>query len=152
MGHLGGRTQERDQLLGSVESGRVPVQDVTIADAREIQPDRLRAVRLQQLGHEHHVAQRLAHLLAVHPEHASMHPDPGEWPLIAPAFGLGDFGLVVRVDEVAAAAVDIERLAKVAYCHRRTLDVPAWPAGAPRAGPGWLIGPGGLPEQEVDWG
>ena len=73
-----------------------------------------------------------------------------ERPLAGPALGLGDLGLVVRVDQVAAAAVDVERLAEVADRHRGALDVPAGPAGAPGARPGRLAGLRGLPEQEVD--
>ena len=36
--------------------------------------------------------------------------------------------LMVREDQVAAAAVDVERLAEIAPRHRAALDVPAWPA------------------------
>ena len=66
------------------------------------------------------------------------------------AFGLGDLVLVVREDQVDAAAVDVERLAQIAVRHRRALDVPAGPPGAPRALPRRLARLGALPEREVE--
>ena len=51
------------------------------------------------------------------------------------ALGLRDLVLVVREDQVVAAAVDVERLAEIAVRHRRALDVPARAARAPRARP-----------------
>ena len=51
------------------------------------------------------------------------------------ALGLRDLVLVVREDQVGAAAVDVERLAEVAVRHRRALDVPARAARSPRARP-----------------
>jgi hypothetical protein len=70
------------------------------------------------------------------------------------ALALGDLVLVVREQQVDAARVQVDRLAKVLLDHRAALDVPA---GAPRRGP---LGPGplhvavllglvGLPEREV---
>ena len=50
------------------------------------------------------------------------------WPL-----GLRDLGLVVREDEVAAAAVDLESACRDTSCHRGTLDVPARDAPGPTA-------------------
>jgi hypothetical protein len=35
-------------------------------------------VRLEQIVDKYHVAQRLAHLFAVHPEHPDVHPDAGK--------------------------------------------------------------------------
>ena len=66
--------------------------------------------------------------------------------------GLGDLVLVVREDQVEAAAVDVELGAEVAPAHGGALDVPAGPAGPPRRGPvglGRLVGLGALPQREV---
>ena len=70
------------------------------------------------------------HLLALDLQEAVVHP-VSRHQLGVPmrAARLGDLVLVVREDEVDAAAVDVERLAEVAPRHRRALDVPA------RAGP-----------------
>ena len=63
---------------------------------------------------------------------------------------LGDLVLVVREGEVAAAAVDVDRLAEVAVGHGRALDVPAGTAFAPRRFPERLAGLGGFPECKVE--
>ena len=52
-------------------------------------------------------------------------------------------------DQVLATAVDVDLVAERATNHRRALDVPAWPALAPRAIPGRLAGLGRLPQGEV---
>ena len=54
------------------------------------------------------------------------------------AAALGDLVLVVREDQVEAAAVDVERHAQPALAHGRALDVPAGAAVAPGPSqPGW---------------
>jgi hypothetical protein len=63
--------------------------------------------------------------------------------------GLGDLVLVVRENEVLAAAVYVDLLPQVLEGHGGALDVPAGPSGAPGAVPGRLAGLGGLPEGEV---
>ena len=62
---------------------------------------------------------------------------------------LRDLVLVVREDDVHAAAVDVEGLAQVLHAHRRALDVPARPARAPGRVPRRLARLGALPEDEV---
>ena len=66
------------------------------------------------------------------------------------AFGLRYLVLVVREDEVAAAAVDVDGLAEVFRGHGAALDVPAGASLAPRALPERLAGLRGLPEREVE--
>src|SRR5579863_6103457 len=65
------------------------------------------------------------------------------------ADALGDLVLVVREDEVEAAAVDVEGLAQGLLAHRRALDVPARPAAPPRALPPGLLRRGRLPQYKV---
>ena len=78
--------------------------------------------------HEQRVAQRLAHLLAGDADQAVVHPVPGE--AVADRGGLGPLVLVVREDQVQAAAVDVEG--------RRPGTWWPWPStpGASPGGPG----------------
>ena len=65
---------------------------------------------VQQLPDREEIAKALGHLLALDLEHLVVHPDACE--AVAHAAGLGDFVLVVREDEVIAAAVDVEAFAQ----------------------------------------
>ena len=71
----------------------------------------------------------LRHLLAFDLQEAVVHPVRSPSPACAEgAARLRDLVLVVRKDEVDAAAVDVEGLAEMLPAHRRALDVPAGPA------------------------
>ena len=103
------------------------------------------------LGHftdHEEVALGLGHLLVVDVDEAVVHPVVRERLVIA-ALGLRDLVLVVREDEVLAAAVDVDGLAEVAAIHCGALDMPAGTAVAPGALPVGLAGLGCLPEREV---
>ena len=63
---------------------------------------------------------------------------------------LRDLVLVVREDQVVAAAVDVERHAEQRARHRAALDVPARPPTAPRRLPLRLAGFRELPQREVE--
>src|ERR1700712_910369 len=76
-----------------------------------------------------------------------MHPVTGE--RITYPVRLGGLVLVVRKDEIQAAAVDVECGATLGLRHGRACDVPARPAGSPWRFPGWLTGFGRLPHGEV---
>ena len=66
------------------------------------------------------------------------------------ALGLGDLVLVVGEDQIDAAGVDVEPLAKVLHGHGRALDVPSGEPLAPRAVPSHQpVGPCLLPQGEV---
>ena len=106
-----------------------------VVDADEQQAQRLEVVGLGDLADGDDVAERLRHLLAAEVHHARVQPVARELAVAERALGLGDLVLVVREDQVGAAAVDVERLAEVAVRHRRALDVPAGPARAPGARP-----------------
>src|SRR5262249_10851478 len=69
--------------------------------------------------------------------------------LAAIGLALRDLVLVVREDQVLAAAMDVERLAEVFHGHRRALDVPARPPRTPRALPRGLARLRALPQREV---
>ena len=68
--------------------------------------------------------------MAVPADHAGVHVMPGESPFVADGFGMGGGELVMREDQVAAAALDVEAGADAAERNRRAFDVPAGPAGA----------------------
>src|SRR6266851_8588461 len=63
---------------------------------------------------------------------------------------LRDFVLVVRKDQVDAAAMNIEDLAEIGGAHGRALDVPARTSPAPWAFPSGLIAGRLLPQHEIE--
>ncbi len=62
---------------------------------------------------------------------------------------LGDFVFVVRELKIAAAAMNVERLAQAAGGHHRAFDVPARTPSAPGGFPARLAGLGAFPQHEV---
>src|SRR5438552_11952727 len=56
----------------------------------------------------------------------------------------------MRIDQIAAAAVDVDLGAKVFQHHRRALDMPAGAAHAPGTLPAWLAKGAYLPEDEIE--
>ena len=78
-----------------------------------------------------------------------MHPDPRQ-PPPAGCERLRGLVLVVREDQINAAAVDVDVDAQQRLGHRRALDVPAGAALAPRRAPGRvLVRLGRLPQREI---
>src|SRR5438552_4441488 len=59
-----------------------------------------------------------------------MAPESGELPARR-SLGLRDLILVMRKDEIGAAAVNVQRLTKEIDCHRRALEVPTRTAAPP---------------------
>src|SRR5438132_1430893 len=80
-----------------------------------------------------------------------MHPVADE-PRPHPVRGLalGGLALVVRVDEIAAAAVNIDGKTEVPVAHRGTFEVPPRTATAEGARPCGTLGHA-TPEREVEW-
>src|SRR5688572_25217546 len=68
------------------------------------------------------------------------------------ALGLGNFIFMMRKHQVSAAAMDVERLAKIFAAHRRTLDMPARTARTPGTFPTRLACLTRLPESEIQRG
>ena len=79
--------------------------------------------------HGDEVAEALRHLLSFDLEEAVMHPHLRHDRRAVGAARLGDLVLVMREDEVDAAAMNVEGLAEMGFRHRRALDMPA---GTPR--------------------
>src|SRR5262249_48643304 len=90
----------------------------------------------------------LGHLRSAQIDQPVLAPEVRER-LSAAGFALRDLVLVVRKDQVLAAAVDVERLAQVLAGHGRALYVPARPPRAPRYLPCRLCWLGALPQREV---
>ena len=82
-------------------------------------------------------------------DEAVVHPVARERRAAVGAAALRDLILVVREDEVDAAAVDVDGLAQMRADHRRTFDVPAGPAAAPRRVPADHALGDRLPQHEV---
>ena len=111
-----------------------------IMRAQQQQPHRLAGRARQHVAHGEEIAEAFRHLLAVHQQHAVVQPDAGEAAAGEGAAALRQLVLVVRKDQVAAAAVDVEGLAQIAPRHGAALDVPARPAAAPGAVPARQVG------------
>ena len=78
-----------------------------------------------------------------------MHPQAGEAAAREGAAALGALVLVVREQQVGAAAMDVEIGAEIAPRHCAALDVPTRAAAAPRTLPARQLGRRGLPQHEV---
>src|SRR4029077_15161872 len=122
---------------------------IAVVRPEQIEAEGLGVVAPHQVLDGERVAERLRHLLGGQVPEAVVRPLAHEGP---PGRGLRlrDLVLVVREDEILAAAVHVEGLAEVLHRHRGALDMPAGPAVAPRAlpaGPAWLVL---LPEGEVE--
>ena len=113
------------------------------------EPDDAGVPGLEQVAHEHQVAQGLGHLLAVHADHGLVHPVPDEG-LTGGGLGLRGLALVVGVDQVRATAVQVDGRAQLAHRQGRALDVPARSTRSPERVPGRLVLGRGLPEHEVE--
>ena len=70
------------------------------------------------------IIKRLAHLLPINKQMIGMHPITNKL-LAGRAFGLRNFGFVMRKFVVLGAGVNIDRFAQVLGGHGRTLNVPA---------------------------
>src|SRR5262249_54630724 len=104
---------------------------------------------VEDVAQRHVVAERLRHLLAAQPaDHSVVHPDARE--LVTEGERLRDLVLVVREDEVEAAAVDLEDRPERVLGHHRALDVPTRPTAAPGRVPGGVLtGLVRLPQREI---
>jgi hypothetical protein len=108
-------------MLGLLEQIRREIQRRTVVRGQQREAQHLAAVAAQQLADRAHVAQGLGHLLAIHVEEGVVHPVAHELVAVGTA-ALGQFVLVVRKNQVAAAAVDIDgrpRCARIIAEHSR---------------------------------
>src|SRR5690606_909764 len=85
-------------------------------------------VCLQELVDRDEVAFGLRHLAAFDLQEAVMHPVTRHRRRAVSAARLGNLVLMMRKDEVQAAAMNVENLAEIRRRHGRALDVPAGPS------------------------
>ena len=104
--------------------GVLPVVAVVLRQQDEADGHRVDPVGSQPRD-EHQVALGLAHLLALEADHGLVHVVVGEDVVVGERGGLHRTHLVVREDEVGAAALDVERVPEPVSGDRRALDVPA---------------------------
>ena len=104
---------------------------------------------IQDVLDQKEIAQRFAHFLRIHGNKTIMHPVAHEWRAAGKRFRLGHFVFVMRKNQIAAAAMEIKPATQIFMGHGAALDVPARPAGAPRAVPERFAGFGALPEGEI---
>ena len=89
-----------------------------------------KAICGKQFANRDKVALGLRHFLAFDLEMAIVDPIIRHHRRVEGATRLRDFVLMVRKDEIDAAAVDVEYLAEIIPPHGRTFDVPAGAAGS----------------------
>src|ERR1700738_4103320 len=80
---------------------------------------------------------------------AVVHPDIRHNVIPEGGAALCHFIFMMREQEVDAAAMNVEGLAKMFPAHRRTFDVPAGTATPPRALPAGLGGDRRLPQDKI---
>ena len=81
------------------------------------------------------VPKGLPHLLSIDGDHVVVHPVAHHGFTILRGLGLSDLTLVMREDQIHAAAVDVKLFAEILSSHGSTLCMPAREAFAPGAGP-----------------
>ncbi len=121
--HLQARLSIREDLIGPRAILAVVAGQQSKTDCRWVHP------LAAQLGDEDQVSPTLRHLFAVETDHAGMHIVTRESAITRCRFGMCRRELVVREDQIAATALDVEAGADAVECNRRAFDVPA---GAPR--------------------
>ena len=126
------------------------IQRTAVMRLQNEKPHDLPRIFFENIRHRKEVVQRLAHLLVVDRDKAVVHPIPGEAVRTAAIrLRLGNLVLMVREDQVAAAAMEIKGFAQILQRHRRTFDVPSGPSFAPRTFPRRLARLRGLPKREI---
>ncbi len=138
-----------DSLLGLAEGIFIEEDRVAVGGIQNQVSERIRAVLREEFLDGDDVADGLGHLLVAEAEHTVMDPVAGEG-LAGEAFALGDLVLMVREDQVVAAAMNINRVAEEMMVHRGAFNMPTRAAGAPGAVPRGLAGFDGLPQREVE--
>ena len=117
------RRRRRHVLVGAP----VPVLPVVVREQGEAHGRRVPL--LAQVADEDQVAERLRHLRPAQPDQADVEPQPDE-ALARHRLGLRRLALVMGEHQIAAAAVDVDRLTQLTQREGGALNVPT------RAGPG----------------
>ena len=112
--------------------------------------DHLARIFLQNVLDREEVILRLRHFLVVDGDKAIVEPIARKFHVSVDAWiRLCDLILMMREDQITAAAVEVKRLTEILHRHRRALDVPARASFPPRAVPRGLARLCRLPQSEV---
>lgn len=146
----------RQQMLGLLQPLDGEVDRLAVMGHQHRQPKHLARpfaaaefFRVKKLVDGDEIALGLRHLAAFDLQEAVVHPDIRHHLGAVGATRLGDLVLVMRENQVDAAAVDVEDVAEIAPAHRRAFDVPAGSPATPGAIPARLVLGGELPEHEI---
>src|SRR5712692_6457149 len=142
------RAKRSRALARPLKAHLVVIERAAVVDVEQVQTQRLRRGRLERGAHEDHVAERLGHLLRAEPHRRHVHPVAHERDAMR-GLALRGLAFVMRVDEIASAAVDIDRQSEIAFGHRRTLEVPAGTSASELARPR-RPAVQGAPQREVE--
>lgn len=148
---------ERSVERGDSERGFVngvvrEVDVVSVVRGEEEVPQGLGVDLFSDIAHGPEIFEGMAHFFAVDFDHSHVHPVAREVAILS-AFGLSDLVFVVREDEVASAAVDIEGGGEVFGAHARAFDMPSGATAPPgRIPSGFFLGRFALPEGEIAGG
>src|SRR5689334_22633738 len=116
-----------EMVLGLAQAVLGPIHRLAIMGLQQREADRFAWPLLAQVVDGDEVAERFRHLLAFHLEEPVVHPGARhEWRMEGAA-RLRNLVLVMRKNEIDAAAVDVEGLAQMFPRHGRALDVPSRP-------------------------
>ena len=146
---IDGRTEAFEAARHFFQAFVAKVQRAAVVVGNEEEAQGIGAVVFQDVLDEEEVVQRLTHLFRIDRDEAVVEPVFDHRLLAREGFGLGDFIFMMRENEVAAAAVEVEGVAEVFVAHGRAFDVPARTAFAPGAVPRRFTRFRAFPEGEV---
>src|SRR5438034_8333198 len=128
----------------------VVVERAPVMDIEEVEPEGLRRGLLQRIPNKDHVAVGLRHLRATKTHRRHVHPVTNESRFhTVRGLALRGLALVMRINEIASTAVNVDGKTEVAGGHRGTFEVPPGTSTAKGTWPGRSVGHP-APEGEVE--
>ena len=109
----------------------------------------LRLKMLQNIDNHEEITQGFGHFFIIYSNEAIVQPVVHEGMAASAALGLSNFVLVMRENQIAAAAVEVEGFTQIFHAHSGAFDVPARAAIAPGARPGGFAGFSRFPQSKV---
>src|SRR6185369_4107963 len=112
------------RILRVSKTIKCEVQLLAISHGYEQITNRQRVVSLlEKIAQREEIPLRLRHLFAFHKQMFPMDPEPNER-VTCCSFALRDFVFMMRKDVIHAAAMDVERVAKILHRHSGTFKMP----------------------------
>ena len=164
IGHMGknsviqsGRLGPLHQLMPFVQRARrllrllfCPIHWLAIMSRQKNKADHLaRNIPVQQIAHGEEVAQGFGHFLTLDLQHFVVHPDLCKTALGMRTAALRDLILMMRKQQIIAAAMNIKTMAKKLIRHRRAFDMPARASTSPGAWPARRLRIRGFPQDKI---